>query len=236
MKIQLQKFTALIIFVRFPVAGKVKTRLAETIGSSTAKDFYKLVAENTFAQIAKLEKEMITPFIFCSEKEDLQAIIMWAGKNFQYKIQQGNNLGKRMYNALKTLFDEGFKKVIIIGTDLPDFSSNDIDITLSLLDKYDVVIGPSEDGGYYLLAMRQAHHFLFKDINWSTNTVLSSTIKLLNKEKLKYSLLEEKMDIDTIDDLKKWYAEKSGKTFNNYLYDFAGKILSEYNKQKAKQK
>jgi glycosyltransferase A (GT-A) superfamily protein (DUF2064 family) len=131
-----------------------------------------------------------------------------------------------MYNAFNTVFTKGYKKVIIIGTDAPDISMNIIQNAISVLDNYSAVIGPSSDGGYYLLGFKSKLIDLFSGIEWSTNSVLDNTIEKLNNLKVKYFMLDELTDIDTLEDLQYW--------LKYYKGDAAHPIkifLETYNKQ-----
>jgi hypothetical protein len=109
-----------------------------------------------------------------------------------------------MHNAFDTVFKRGYKKVIIIGTDAPDVSMKIVRSAISVLDNYSVVIGPANDGGYYLLGFKSKLIDLFSGIEWSTNSVFDNTIKKLNNSKIKYFVLDELTDIDTLEDLQNW--------------------------------
>jgi rSAM/selenodomain-associated transferase 1 len=166
---------ALIIFAKLPVEGIVKTRLASAIGETKAKDFYKLLAEHTFEVAKKNGNILFIPFLFCSEESELEAIKQWTGNEFKYRVQKGKDLGQRMLNAFKLIFENGYEKIVIIGTDAPDLSANHINLAIEKLDSNDVVIGPSNDGGYYLLATKKLHNQLFNEIEWSTDNVRKAT-------------------------------------------------------------
>ena len=115
-----------------------------------------------------------------------------------------------MYNAFKKAIEKGSENTIIIGTDIPDISSEIIKRALKALENTDVVIGPSNDGGYYLLGMKKLYKDLFIGIEWSRDSVLHNTIERLNNLNLSYSMLPELIDIDTEEDLKMWLADNTG--------------------------
>lgn len=199
--------SALIIFTRNPELGKCKTRLAKTIGDKAALDVYIFLLQHT-ANISK--KINAQRFVFYSdtiEKKDI-----WSNDHFNKNLQHGKDLGERMYNAFQHVFAKGIKKAVIIGSDLLDLSPSIINTAFQKLDQNDAVIGPAQDGGYYLLGLNELNSEIFKNKNWGTETVLQDTL-----DDLKYCsvyMLEELNDIDTFEDmqhydqLKKFYAIK----------------------------
>jgi rSAM/selenodomain-associated transferase 1 len=204
------KDTAIIVFTRFPVEGKVKTRLAKNMGNKFAVSFFRACAEHTFRELLKVEEPGSDLFLFCSEENEIEQVMKWTGNNFKYYPQKGSDLGIKMYNAFDTVFKKGYKKVIIIGTDSPDVSMNIIQNAISVLDNCSVVIGPANDGGYYLLGFKSKLIDLFSGIEWSTNSVFNNTIEKLNISKINYFMLDELTDIDTLEDLQYWLKHYKG--------------------------
>jgi uncharacterized protein len=196
------RIDSIIIFVRYPVKGQVKTRLAKTTSPEFALNFYKLCAENLIRNIKKVPS--INRFVFYSNKNEKTEIINWLGSKLLFAPQEGDDLGSRMKNAFEKVFGAGSQKVIIVGTDIPDLSKEIIVEAFELLDSNDVVIGPAKDGGYYLLGMKKMHTQLFDKIEYSTSSVLSETFLKMKELNLIYYLLPELRDIDTEDDLLKW--------------------------------
>ena len=220
-----QKQNALIIFARYPVSGKVKTRLACTLGKVIALGFYKECSRHLFAEILGNQNEFFTPFLFCSEKDELDKMRDWAGSGFEYYYQEGSDLGERMKNAFKKVFTLGVKKAVIIGTDVPDISKTVIADSFILLDTKDFVIGPSTDGGYYLLGLKNLNCDLFTGINWSTETVLSKTINRIGENNLSLAKLEQLHDIDDERSLKLWMNECT-ENYDNPVFKFVKENLS----------
>lgn len=216
---------ALIIFVRYPVIGKVKTRLASSISKEFALGFYKECSRHLFTEIVRNQKDFYTSFLFCSEKDELNKMMDWAGSGFEYYYQEGSDLGERMSNAFKKVFTLGAKKAVIIGTDVPDISKNLITSSFILLDEKDFVIGPSTDGGYYLLGMKNLSCNLFSDIIWSTETVLDQTISRIDENNCSFVKLEQLYDIDDERSLKLWMKERS-KDYDNPVFKFVKENLS----------
>jgi uncharacterized protein len=221
----MQDQNTVITFCKYPVEGKVKTRIAKTIGNEFAVKIYKIFAEHTFREL--LKTNTIVPYLFFTEKNDREKIQKWTGSKFLLELQEGNDLGDRMYNACKKVIDKGSKKTVIIGTDIPDISSEIIRKAVKALDNSDVVIGPSNDGGYYLLGMKKLHRALFSGIEWSSESVLSLTVEKLNILNLSYSMLPELIDVDTEDDLKVWLDKDSAKE-NNILESIIRSVLLDH--------
>ncbi len=194
--------TSLIIFLKYPDEGKVKTRLATVIGDYYAKEIYKLISSNIIEEIKKIENVKI--YIFYSGENNSERFENWLGKEFNYLSQNGNDLGERMKNAFENVFSFGANKAIIMGTDIPGLNSKNISEAIRKLDKKDIVIGPSKDGGYYLLGMRNFYREIFEGIEYSNNMVYQRTLQKINKLKLEYESLIILQDIDTESDLNEW--------------------------------
>lgn len=185
----------LIIFTRNPELGKVKTRLAKTIGDQAALNIYKYLLNHTELTVKDL---VCDKAIYYSENVNDHDV--WDNSTYQKFAQNGNDLGERMLNAFKVAFDDNYEKVIIIGSDLIDLKEKHIQEAFQKLDTHEVVIGPALDGGYYLLGMRKLHKHLFREKEWGTSSVLRDTLHDL--QNLNVFLLEELNDIDIYDDIK----------------------------------
>ena len=186
---------ALLIFVKSLIYGQVKTRLAVTVGNDRAIKIYQQLLVHSYAAFKNVCADKI---VFYSDfiEDDI-----WKNDEFEKKIQQGNDLGERMKNAFNTAFEKRYEKVIIVGTDCPGIDDDILEIAFAKLDDHDMVIGPSTDGGYYLLGMKKAEPFLFENIEWSTGSVLKETIGRCTKNYWSYFLLPELTDIDEEKDL-----------------------------------
>jgi rSAM/selenodomain-associated transferase 1 len=180
----------LIIFSRAPALGKVKKRLAKDIGKEAALAIHNRLFQNTIDVVQKTE----IPFaVFYSEQSKI------ASKHPSF-IQKGEDLGKRMFNALTQLSHQS-KKTCLIGSDCYDITSNDIAAAFKALNNCDIVIGPAADGGYYLIGMREPHPEIFMNISWGTSAVLEETINRCAEMDLKVSFISERNDVDTIADI-----------------------------------
>ncbi|MFC4095157.1 TIGR04282 family arsenosugar biosynthesis glycosyltransferase [Euzebyella saccharophila] len=185
----------LLIFTRNPELGKCKTRLAATIGDKAALNIYNFLLEHTYS---------ITHKLACHKQvwysEDIWENDIWDATFFEKKLQKGETLGDRMALAFKKGFAAGFHRIVIIGSDMFDLSDRDIEGAFHKLLENDFVIGPAEDGGYYLLGMNTYNEDIFKNKQWGTDSVLQSTLKDITNDSC--VLLEERNDIDLYDDIK----------------------------------
>jgi|AntRauTorcE11898_2_1112593.scaffolds.fasta_scaffold12802_3 rSAM/selenodomain-associated transferase 1 len=190
---------ALIIFVKNPQPGKVKTRLAKTVGDERALEVYNELMEITAREVSKVSNADCFVFYsnFLPEDDNI-----WKDEYVIKEIQEGEGLGERMNNAFSHLFEQGYKRVAIIGSDLPELTQELIEQAFSELEEVDVVLGPAKDGGYYLLAMKKLFPQLFEDKSWSTDAVFDDTIDdLISMNKIWHEL-PILNDIDTEEDLK----------------------------------
>ncbi|MCB9211484.1 MAG: TIGR04282 family arsenosugar biosynthesis glycosyltransferase [Ignavibacteriales bacterium] len=199
-----------MIFIKFPELGKVKTRLASSTNDVFALEVYKLLAENIFHEAEKLDNNI---FIFYDGLVDKQKVKNWVNKNFIYLPQNGNDLGEKMLNAFEQVKSIGFEKILIIGSDVPDINKELITNSLNELNKTDVVISPSDDGGYSLLGLKEVNPFLFQNIEWSSAKVLNQTLEAINYNRLSITKQQTLNDIDTKEELIDWI----NKTKNNSL-------------------
>ncbi|MEN8913390.1 MAG: TIGR04282 family arsenosugar biosynthesis glycosyltransferase [Polaribacter sp.] len=185
----------LLIFTRNPELGKVKTRLAKTIGAEKALAIYKFLLAHTKKVTENIACDKAVYYSVKVREDDL-----WNGEIYQKKQQLGEDLGIRMQNAFQDAFANGYEKVLIVGSDLIDLSEEIIEKGFLQLASNDVVIGPAEDGGYYLLGMKSVHPNVFKNKNWGTSTVREETLNDLKDKKV--HLLNELNDSDVLDDIK----------------------------------
>ena len=184
----------LLIFTRNPELGKAKTRLAKTVGDETALEIYKFLLERTRDISSKVNADKAVYYSVKIRENDI-----WNPDIYQKYQQFGDDLGIRMLNAFKNGFEAGYEKVMIIGSDLYDLSEKNIEKAFVALNTNDVVIGPAEDGGYYLLGMNALQENVFKNKKWGTASVRKDTLKDLSDKKVK--VLAFKNDIDVYEDI-----------------------------------
>ena len=187
---------ALIIFVRKPELGKVKTRLAATMGEEKALAVYRKLLEHTHYISEGVKAERFVFYFDEIEENDL-----WSDGNFIKRLQSPGDLGEKMHNAFAGLFDEDYNDVAIIGSDCYELTTAIIEDAFEMLQQNDLVIGPANDGGYYLLGMKKLCMELFSNIQWSTEKVLAQTLAACTSAGLSHSLLPKLTDIDTEADL-----------------------------------
>jgi uncharacterized protein len=187
---------AVIIFVRHPQKGRVKTRLASTMGDDKALAIYKLLLLHTYSLV---QNGKIPVYVYYTD--DIVQDDLWQGEYIIKKQQHGTDLGNRMSNAFGEVFTAGHQKVIIIGSDCFELSPAEMIAAFNALEENDAVIGPATDGGYYLLGLKKLIPAIFKNIAWSTATVKDDTVKILNKNNYSLSLLQTLTDVDEEKDL-----------------------------------
>lgn len=192
----MQHKKAIILFTKNPELGKVKTRLAKTIGDEKALAIYKKLLNHTQEIVEQLD---VDKFVFYSDliiNDD-----QWNNANYHKMVQHHGDLGERMATAFKEVFALNYQSVCIIGSDCYELSSAVIEEAFLKLENDNAVIGPTFDGGYYLLGMNKLHPELFQNKNWSTETVYSDTVNDFKELSLSYSNLIKLSDIDEEKDL-----------------------------------
>jgi hypothetical protein len=202
MKQEIQS-SALLVFVRVPHPGKVKTRLARSLGDEKAAEFYRLCTDAALEEIGQLSRE-IERYISFAEPINKYEMKRLAGLGFKLVVQEGESLGQRLCNAFSMNLESGARKVVIVASDVPDLSARIMEEAISDLDTSDVVIGPCYDGGYYLIGMKELHEELFHGISWGTERVCQQTLDAAKENGLTVRQLPILIDIDTEADLCQW--------------------------------
>jgi len=188
---------SLVIFANAPEKGRVKSRIAADLGPDVALTAYRTLAEHAVAAASHVEWCRKT--IAYAPNGTGDAMRDWFGDLFDYRAQGDGDLGRRMIAALERAFAEGADRVVLIGVDCPGVSEAVIGEAFTRLDQADVVLGPSFDGGYYLIGMRQVHKSLFTDIPFGTGDTLQKTLSAARRGGIRVSLLEWKRDVNTGD-------------------------------------
>lgn len=196
MATNLQTSVAVIIFVRHPELGKVKTRLAKTIGDEKALQVYNRLLEHTLVISKSINA---TKFVFYAD--EVQKKDLWNEPGYFRCKQKGADLGDRMKNAFSFIFQQRFRKVIVIGSDCYLLRSDIIETAINSLGNSDMVIGPAVDGGYYLLGMNKLYPEVFENKSWSSDLVAAQTIEDTKRLGLKLRMLDTLSDIDEFEDL-----------------------------------
>ena len=197
---------ALAIFCKTPERGFVKTRLAASVGEQKALEIYLGLLKITDGETRSFSSSrnlFVTSALEDSiekMRSTLQQYDLFTDPKTSFTIQQGEDLGQRMSAAFENLF-KNYRSVVLIGCDLPELTSALISNAFDALQSNDVVIGPSCDGGYYLIGLNKETPDLFKEISWSTEKVLNQTLEKAGRLSLKVQLLDQLRDIDTLEDL-----------------------------------
>jgi uncharacterized protein len=188
----------LIIFTRYPEPGKTKTRLIPALGEDGAAQLHRRMAEYTVEQARSLSC-VIEIWYVGGTKELMQD---WLGTDLCYREQPAGDLGDRMCGAFRSAFERGYQSVMIIGTDCPGITTAILAQGFAELQNQVIAIGPAIDGGYYLIGLQRLVPELFQGITWSTSTVFSETVAIIDKLQLPTYLLPSLSDIDLPNDLQ----------------------------------
>lgn len=206
----------LIIFVKAPRPGAVKTRLAQAIGPDAACAAYRQLAETLLDRLASLRNVELR----FSPDDGTNDVEPWRRNDWRKAPQGGGDLGARLANAFRDAFGRGFKRVVIIGSDCPDVQPADVREAWVALRDRDLVIGPAADGGYWLIGLRHEQPTLFERIAWSSNEVFAQTIARAAAANLRTKVLRELSDVDTEADWR-GFLLKTEKTASRLTTDAA---------------
>ena len=189
---------ALLVFVKLPVAGQVKTRLQPELSPELAAGLYRTMVDDVFAALERPGQWDL--FACFSPPEQEGAFREWLPGSIGFVAQSGADLGERLANAFGWSHAQGHSRTIVVGTDMPTLDSDVLSDAFRALDRDDVVLGPSTDGGYYLVGLSEPRRELFENVDWSTSEVLEQTITRIDDTRATYHLLPERTDIDTWQD------------------------------------
>jgi uncharacterized protein len=195
---------ALIVIAKRPAPGRTKTRLCPPLTGTRASELYECFLKDSLDTARKVDGvERLVAFA----PRDQARYFRDLAPDFGLLPQVGRSLGDRLDNALTHCLNNGFRRAVIIGSDCPALPPDHIDRAFGLLEKTDVVLGPCNDGGYYLIGLNRPHPSLLLDVRMSTPEVLRDTLALADQEKLSVALAPSCYDVDTIDDLRRLEAE-----------------------------
>ena len=191
----------LLLFVKSPIKGQVKTRLAAQTDEDLVVELYKCFVEDMISLVENLGVQFKVCFCPANMKSTFSE---WLGEKHCYTPQVGDNLGERLRNAFGKAFEESFANVVAIGSDSPDLPVRYLMKSFEALAEHDTVIGPANDGGYYLIGFSKEGFIpeAFDNISWSTDSVFEQTISILKRHGRKIYLLPLWHDVDIIADLK----------------------------------
>ncbi len=193
----------IIVFGRYPVPGKVKTRLIPVLGRTGAAALQQRLTEATLRTVRKFAVGPAAATELCFEGGSKRKVHRWLGRMDLFSQQEPGDLGARMGAAFLKAFRNGCRKVVLVGTDIPDLKQVHLQEAFEGLRDNDVVVGPSTDGGYWLIGMNRPLD-VFRGIEWGSGGVLHQTLRTVKSRGLKCRLLDPLRDIDTVEDLKGW--------------------------------
>jgi rSAM/selenodomain-associated transferase 1 len=199
----------IMLFVKLPEKGRVKSRLARHVGEDAALSLY----ENMVLDAIDMLKRGRFPFRICYTPPDARdQVTEWLGREYYYLPQTGDDLGDRMDEAFADVFSGDVEEALLIGSDIPGLTTGIIEEAFASLARNDAVIGPADDGGYYLIGFRKNTFTpgIFHDMVWSTSTVFRFTMDKLHDASRKVHILSELTDVDTVEDLKTLLSQVKG--------------------------
>lgn len=191
----------LIVFARFPEPGRTKTRLIPLLGPEGAVAAYRRLAEETARQVLRLDRPDLDRVVWIEPASKMPEASRWLGSSFRYRPQPTGDLGTRLTAAFDEAFGAGDARVVAIGTDCPGLDAPLLDRAFDLLASGQAVLGPTEDGGYYLIGLPRPSPGVFRAVPWSTSEVLRATLMGLDAAHESVALLETLRDLDTPEDL-----------------------------------
>ena len=194
----------LIIFTRYPEAGKTKTRLIPALGTVGAANLQRQMTEHTIFQVQHLQKSTAVSWEVRFAGGNSQLMQDWLGSDLVYHSQGEGDLGARMVRSLAHAFEFGAERVIIIGIDCPGINADILTQAFAQLHSYDLTLGPAIDGGYYLIGLCRLIPELFVNIDWGTSHVLQQTVNIAEKLKISLAYLPPLADVDLPEDLPVW--------------------------------
>lgn len=214
----------LLIFLKYPIPGQVKSRLAASLGDEAAAAIYRASAELTLSRMAYFRQEAI---VCVDPPQALEQTRLWLEGGWTLRPQQGETLGERLKEATHHAFSEGARQVIVVGTDSPWLFPVDIEKAFSQLSPCDLVLGPSEDGGYYLIGLSKETHALFDGIAWGTATVFAETAARAQVLGLRMDELSRGYDLDYPEDVRRFVTEESARGHASSMVNTMAALMNE---------
>jgi rSAM/selenodomain-associated transferase 1 len=202
----------ILVFLKYPEIGRVKTRLSADIGGIHSAGIYRCFILDLLSGMKKLQIDVV---LCVTPDNSIDKFVAWLGNDYVYAPQHGDDLGQRMRNSFVDTFSNGYERVVLIGSDIPDLPLGIIHEAFGALGKGDSVIGPAGDGGYYLIGFR-SDAFLgeaFEGIRWGTDRVFDETVSILKRFGAALHTLPEWYDVDTLDDLFSLAERSKGSDF-----------------------
>jgi rSAM/selenodomain-associated transferase 1 len=194
--------SCIFIMAKYPAVGEVKTRMGKSMGNEEAANLYLCFLRDTVEKVNGLGVPLFIYFTPEDRREEFQRLL---GNDLTYVPQEGDDLGERLFNGFKLSSEMGYTSAIALASDAPDLPGSILDEAVTKLDEFDSVIGPSPDGGYYLIGLKNSAvtQGLFHGITWSTNTVYAETLARIKGKQISCHSLASWADVDHVDDLER---------------------------------
>jgi hypothetical protein len=194
----------IVIMVKDPRYGNVKSRLAEKLGKGLAETLYRCFVADILHALGSIAHPRVVAFTPSGSQESVEE---WIGTGIPLMEQRGSDLGERMKNLFLDLFREGYSRVVLVGSDIPDLTADLVEEAFSVLKTCDGVIGPAMDGGYYLIGFTPEGFSpsAFQGIEWGTDQVYERTMRLFLEQGCRFRALPIRSDMDTVTDLRDLY-------------------------------
>ena len=201
----------LILFTRYPEPGRTKTRLIPVLGPHGAANLQKQMTEHLLARTTSFVSDRRVDMEVRYEGGNRALMEGWLGSHISYRSQGRGDLGSRMAQAFSQAFKQGKKRVVIAGSDCPGINEATVRNAFDLLDQFDLVLGPANDGGYYLIGLRQEEPRLFENVPWGAAEVGARTLEIADQLGLCWVKVEPLNDVDRAEDIVVWKSEAARK-------------------------
>ena len=207
---------ALIIFSRLPIGRETKTRLSPLLNDTQREELHLAMWNDVFSEVFRLKR--IDVFLYWTGSGDVKDYLKFIPSSFRLMEQNGVNLGERMKNAANDIMNFGYRRAVIIGSDIPSIRAENITRAFNALNASDAVIGPSKDGGYWLIGMNRFIPEIFDVTSWGSASVLNSTIENLKTSGLTYEFADTLNDMDTPDDVTEYMKLNCNESSSTWKY------------------
>ena len=207
---------ALIIFSRLPIGRETKTRLSPLLNDTQREELHLAMWNDVFSEVFRLKR--IDVFLYWTGSGDVKDYLKFIPSPFRLMEQNGVNLGERMKNAANDIMNFGYRRAVIIGSDIPSMRAENITRVFNALNASDAVIGPSKDGGYWLIGMNRFIPEIFDVTSWGSASVLNSTIENLKTSGLTYEFADTLNDMDTPDDVTEYMKLNCNESSSTWKY------------------
>ncbi|MGE3308818.1 MAG: TIGR04282 family arsenosugar biosynthesis glycosyltransferase [Limisphaerales bacterium] len=192
-----------IVFLKAPRPGFVKTRIAADLDAEAAVAIYQALVGMTLSHLRD-RKDVELRF---TPDDAAAEMVGWRRPGWSLRAQGDGDLGERLLRAVEEAFSEGVPRVVLLGGDCPELASGDVEDALVALSRHDVVLGPAVDGGYWLMGLRRSCPDLFRGIAWGTDRVCEESMRKAAEAGLTVAELRRLRDIDSLADWRTWLRE-----------------------------